>query len=82
MMPGSAGCPDGTNESGVWPSPATDMDERRRALAKPMPFGFATLLRPRTGALRLPGETSAPGEENCRCQNHFGMDDRDKWRLN
>jgi hypothetical protein len=24
----------------------------------------------------------APGEENCRCQNQFGMDDRDEWRLN
>jgi len=66
----------------VWPpardlskSPATAMHERRRALVKPMPAGFATLLRPGTGALRLPGETSAPGEENRRCQNHFGMDE-------
>ena len=76
-------------DGGVWPSPATAMHERRRALAKPMPAGFATLLRPGTpinheqaGALRRSGETSAPGEENRRCQNHFGMDDRGKWRLN
>jgi hypothetical protein len=44
------------------------MLERRRALAKPMPACFATLLRPGTGALRRSGE-------NCRCQNHFGMGD-------
>jgi hypothetical protein len=69
-------------DGGVWPSSATAMHERRRALAKPMPAGFATLLRPGTGALRRSGETSAPGEENCRCQNHFGMDDRSKRRLN
>jgi hypothetical protein len=48
-----------------------------------MPACFATLLRPGTpinreqaGALRPSGETSAPGEENCRCQNQFGIDDR------
>jgi len=40
------------------------------------------LLRPGTGALRRSGETSAPGEENRRCQNHFRMDDWGKWRLN
>jgi hypothetical protein len=27
------------------------------------------------------GRTPAVGE-NCRCQNQFEMDDRDKWRLN
>ncbi len=43
-------------DGGVWPSPATAMHERRRALAKPMPAGFATLLRPGTGALRRSGE--------------------------
>ncbi len=58
------------------------MHERRRALAKPMPACFATLLRPGTGALRRSGETFAPGEENFRYRNHFGMDDRDKRRLN
>ena len=70
-----------------WSAPApwrfgNGANERRRALAKPMPACFATLLRPGTGALRRSGETSAPGDENCRCQNQFGMDDRGKWRLN
>jgi hypothetical protein len=41
-------CPDGTNKSGVWPSPATAMHERRRTLAKSMPACFAALLRPGT----------------------------------
>jgi hypothetical protein len=71
-----------STNGGVWPSPATAMHERRRALANRMTAGFATLLRPGTGALRKSGKTSAPGEENCRCQNHFGMDDRGKGRLN
>jgi len=43
-------------DGGVWPSPATAMHERRRALAKPMPACFAALLRPGTGALRRPGK--------------------------
>jgi hypothetical protein len=46
-------------DGGVWPSPATAMHERRRALAKPMPACFATLLRPGTGALRQSGGISA-----------------------
>jgi hypothetical protein len=50
------------------------MHERRRALAKPMPAGFATLLRPGTGALRKSGKP-------CRRQNLFGMDGRGKGRL-
>jgi hypothetical protein len=58
------------------------MHKRRRAFAKPMPACFVTLLRPGTGALRRSGETSAPGEENRRCQNQFGMDDWGKERLN
>ena len=58
-------CPDGTNKSGVWPSPATAMHERRRTLAKSMPACFAALLRPGTGALRRSGEYR-------RCQNQFG----------
>ena len=37
-----------------------------------MPACFATLLRPGTGALWRSGK-------NCRYQNHFAMDDRDKW---
>jgi hypothetical protein len=34
--------------------------------------------------LARPGKTTilAQGDENCRCQNHFGMDDRGEWRLN
>jgi hypothetical protein len=43
-----------------------------------MPARFAALLRPGTGALRKSGKTSAPGEENFRFQNYFGMDERDK----
>ena len=66
----------------VRPSPATAMHERRRALAKPMPAGFATLLRPGTGALRRSGKNVPHRTKNHRCQNQFGMDDRDKWRLN
>jgi hypothetical protein len=47
-----------------WSAPAlwrfgSGANERRRALAKPMPACFATLLRPGTGALRLPGETNS-----------------------
>jgi len=70
---------------GVWPpardlseSPATAMHEQRSALARPTPACFATLLRPGTGALQMPGETLAPGEENRCCQNHFSMDDQGK----
>jgi hypothetical protein len=33
-------------------------------------------------ACRLKPTPLAPGKENCRCQNHFGMDDRGKERLN
>jgi hypothetical protein len=41
---------------GARPSPAAAMFRRQRAFANPMPDGFATLLRPGTGALRrLPG---------------------------
>ena len=63
-----------------WSAPAlwrfgNGANERRRALAKPMPACFATLLRPGTGTLRRSGE-------NCRCQIDFGMDDRGKRRLN
>src|ERR1035438_1132915 len=37
---------------GVRPSPAAAMSRWQRAFANPMPDGFATLLRPGTGALR------------------------------
>jgi hypothetical protein len=39
---------------------------------------------PRLTALKMTvcKDLAVPGEENCRCQNHFGMDDRGKWHLN
>jgi hypothetical protein len=35
-------------------------------------------LKPKTAHSSCRGKPTppAPGEENCRCQNHFGMDDR------
>src|ERR1017187_8656503 len=78
---------------GARPSPAAAMSRRQRAFANPMPDGFATLLRPGTGALRRlvepfrlgkrqPGRARSPAKSQPCGQWQFGVDEWGKRVLN
>ncbi len=63
-------------------------DERKRSVAVPRHSNARTVTRFGQTDAGLLCHVAAPGDgrtpaaaENCRCQNHFGMDDRGKGRL-
>src|SRR5208337_2135080 len=64
-------------------APRTVSFRRARSLAGPGLFTRAFCPKPSWIQSRSGGQPDPwQDEENCGCQNHFGMDDRGKWRLN